>query len=173
MRGLLLEPVLADVEALNERALRAAEPLPVTKLSLPALARVAADYAVLPSGGALGFGCGPLVVVRADSRLGTLGDLAEATLAIPGRQTTAFLLASSLAPAAREVVPLRFHEVMPAVAAGRCEIGGGWLGWQYTRGRRAPSWASRAGTVLAVEPGRRSRRVIIQNISSAVAIVSV
>ncbi|MGB3966856.1 MAG: MqnA/MqnD/SBP family protein, partial [Planctomycetota bacterium] len=119
-----LLPELADIEALNERAICGRDPLPVTKLSLPALAAVIDHYAVLPSGAALGFHCGPLVVCREQAPLRGLGDLAAARVAIPGRHTTAFLLLSALTPAApREVVPMRFDEVMPAVARGDCDAG--------------------------------------------------
>lgn len=120
---LQFEPWLADIESLNERAVAGVDPLPVTKLSLPALARVADRYAVLASGAALGFGCGPLVVVRADSRLQTGADLRRARVAIPGRHTTAFLLLSALLPTPSECVPMRFEQVMPAVASGECDAG--------------------------------------------------
>src|SRR3712207_7546111 len=46
-------------------------------------------YALLPCGGALGRGCGPLVLT-ADGRT----DLAGATVAVPGDRTTAYLLRS-------------------------------------------------------------------------------
>lgn len=119
-----LQPELLDIEALNERAVAGRDPLPVTKLSLPALARVLDRYAVLPSGSALGFGCGPLVVCRDDAPWRTLADLGGARVAIPGRHTTAFLLLSSLSPRPpREVVPMRFEQVMPAVARGDCDAG--------------------------------------------------
>ncbi|MCU0867224.1 MAG: 1,4-dihydroxy-6-naphthoate synthase [Planctomycetes bacterium] len=119
-----LVPELFDIEALNERALDPALAPPVTKLSLPALARGLDRYAVLPSGSALGFGCGPLVVCRDDAPLRTLADLAGARVAIPGRHTTAFLLLSSLSPCAPgAVVPMRFEQVMPAVARGDCDAG--------------------------------------------------
>ena len=119
--GAPLEPVMADIEALNERAVRGDDPLEVTKLSLPALARCVDDYAVLGSGAALGFGVGPLVVAR-DPEL-SLERLADARVAVPGRHTTAFLLMSSLLPAPREVVAMRFDEVMPAVESGACDAG--------------------------------------------------
>jgi 1,4-dihydroxy-6-naphthoate synthase len=120
---LALEPVLADIETLNERAVARREPLPVTKLSLPALAAVLDEYAVLPSGAALGFGCGPLVVCREGATFRTLADLAGARVAIPGRNTTAFLLLSMFAVAPRACVPMRFDQVMPAVARGDCDAG--------------------------------------------------
>lgn len=116
-----LTPELADIEALNERAVRGDDPLPVTKLSLPALARCVDRYAVLASGAALGFGCGPLLVCRDASF--RLEDLANAKVAIPGKHTTAFLLMSSLLPAAKDIVAMRFDEVMSAVAAGSCDAG--------------------------------------------------
>lgn len=119
-----LLPELADIEALNERAIAGRDALPLTKLSLPALARVADRYAVLPSGAALGHGCGPLVVCREGARWRDLHDLAAARVAIPGRHTTAFLLLCALAAKApRECVPMRFDEVMPAVARGDCDAG--------------------------------------------------
>src|SRR5262245_37617645 len=121
--GMALVPALADIEALNERAVAGRDPLPVTKLSVPALARVADRYAVLPAGSALGFGCGPLVVCRKDAPLRSLADLATARVAIPGRHTTAFLLLASLAPAPREQVPMRFDAIIPAVARGDCDAG--------------------------------------------------
>ena len=119
-----LEPVLADIEALNERALAADEALPVTKLSLPALARALDRYAVLPSGAALGFGCGPLVVAATASRYHQLSDLAAARIAIPGHHTTAFLLLRVLLPNIRfDAVPMRFDQVPLAVARRQCDAG--------------------------------------------------
>ncbi len=114
---------LADIESLNERAIADRDPLPVTKLSIPALARVADRYVALPSGAALGFGCGPLVVCRAGSPLRSLADLGEARVAIPGHSTTAHLLLSALAPAPREVVAMTFDRVMPVVASGEFDAG--------------------------------------------------
>lgn len=119
-----LDPVLADIETLNERAIAGRDPLPVTKLSIPALARAVERYVALPAGAALGHGCGPLVVCREDSPLRGVDDLAGARVAIPGRATTAFLLLASLAPGlAAECVAMRFDRVMPAVAAGEFDAG--------------------------------------------------
>lgn len=118
--GVACEPVLDDIEALNQRALGASR-LPITKLSLPALARCLDDYAVLSAGAALGFGCGPLLVAR---RGGVdLDGLVDARVAIPGEQTTAFLLMSSLLPRPREVVPMRFDRILEQIAAGVCDAG--------------------------------------------------
>ena len=59
-RGYGFEPVLEDVETLNLWASEAR--LPVTKLSFAALGQLLPKYALLPSGAALGRGCGPLLV---------------------------------------------------------------------------------------------------------------
>ena len=57
-----------DIEVLNRRALGLdpRSPLPVTKVSVAALAHLTRDYAVLDAGAALGRGCGPLVLRRRD-----------------------------------------------------------------------------------------------------------
>ena len=127
--GLRLE-LLDDIEALNRRATGdAGARLDVTKLSVPALARVVDDYAVLDAGSALGFSCGPLVVQRGDeasvSRDGehNLAALRGRRIAIPGQNTTAFLLFRMFAGAEFEFVPLRFEQIMPAVARGDCDAG--------------------------------------------------
>jgi 1,4-dihydroxy-6-naphthoate synthase len=119
-----VEPWLADIETLNARAVDGRDPLEVTKLSLPALARALDRYAVLPAGAALGFGCGPLVVCRDGAPLRDLAAAARARIAIPGVHTTAYLLLTILAGAPpANVVAMPFHEVMPAVAQGRCDAG--------------------------------------------------
>jgi len=56
------EPVLADVETLNQWAFK--KRLDVTKLSFFALGLVQESYGLLYSGGALGRGCGPILVAR-------------------------------------------------------------------------------------------------------------
>lgn len=121
----LLASAVEDIEALNRRAVdRVWPPLAVTKLSLPALARVADRYAVLPAGAALGRGCGPLVVRRGeDDGLATLAHLAGKRVAIPGANTTAFLLFSLFAPRDCRFVATRFEQVMPMVARGECDAG--------------------------------------------------
>ncbi len=117
--GYSIAPWLADIEALNERAL-ASDPLAVTKLSVHGYAYAADRYTLLRSGAALGRGCGPLVVARQD---GDLARLAGRRVAIPGRYTTAHLLLRIFAPQTIEVVPMRFEAIMPAVAAGDVDAG--------------------------------------------------
>ncbi len=110
-------PCLEDVETLNEWAL--AGRLDVTKLSFHAYGLVRDRYALLASGGALGRGCGPLLVQRPGQPL----DLGRATVAIPGRYTTAALLLRLYAPEVGGLRCLRFDQIMPAVAAGEVDAG--------------------------------------------------
>ncbi|HLQ39226.1 MAG TPA: 1,4-dihydroxy-6-naphthoate synthase [Planctomycetota bacterium] len=122
--GFRLLPRLEDIESLNRRVVEGLSPLPVTKLSIPALAHACSGYAVLSAGAALGFGCGPLVVRRADDlTIGTLAALRGRRIAIPGFHTTAFLLLGLFGPRQAHWLPMRFDEVMPAVARGDADAG--------------------------------------------------
>ena len=113
-----VRPVLLDIEELN-RAAQLGE-LELTKLSVGALPSVAGRYAMLRSGAALGHGCGPLVVARSER---SLPEALEGRLAIPGRQTTAFLLLRLLGGEPAEPVELRFDRILDAVAGGDVDAG--------------------------------------------------
>lgn len=115
-----VRPVLLDIEELNQRA-KLAE-LDLTKVSVGALAAVTGEYEILRSGGALGYGAGPLVVAREPI---SLAQAVSGRIAIPGRDTTAFMLLGLLAPesAGAEVVELRFDRILDAVASGEVDAG--------------------------------------------------
>ena len=112
----------ADVDVTNTAAEKGEFDL--VKVSYAALPWLLDDYHLLPCGGALGRGCGPLVLTRDDGRFAG-GDLTGATVAVPGDRTTAYLLfrlwSQRRPPAHIEVVP--FHQIMPGVAAGRFDAG--------------------------------------------------
>ena len=112
------KPVLADVETLNQWALE--ERLEVTKLSFAALGTVRNSYGLLPSGGALGRGCGPLLVAR---RGGTLAGLDSGVVAAPGNFTTARLLLSLFCGRTPQFEQMIFSDVMPAVERGDADYG--------------------------------------------------
>jgi 1,4-dihydroxy-6-naphthoate synthase len=116
--GYAFEPVLEDVETLNQWAL--AGKLAMTKASFGVLGAVRSQYWCLRSGGALGRGCGPLVVAREPQ---TLGELARKPIAVPGLHTTANSLLDLRLGRAAERVPMVFHEIMPAVARGDLDAG--------------------------------------------------
>ncbi len=108
----------ADIDVLNQRAERA-EPQ-IVKVSYGALPWLLSDYVLLGAGGALGRGCGPLVL----SLSGSVGS--SVTVAVPGLKTTAYLL-FRLWAAERgldvTIVVLPFEQIMPAVAEGSVDAG--------------------------------------------------
>ena len=112
-----VEPVLLDIEELNRRA-HTGE-LDLTKLSFGAVAGAGAGkrYRLLRSGAALGRGVGPLIVAVEER------PLAGARIAIPGRETTAYLLLRLAEPDLGEVVELRYDRILGAVAAGEVDAG--------------------------------------------------
>jgi 1,4-dihydroxy-6-naphthoate synthase len=120
--GIHFEAVMADIEALNERAMGEAR-LPITKLSASAAFELGSEYVVLSAGAALGRGCGPLVVRRSEhGDLERLDQLSGSRVAIPGDLTTANLLLRLFA-AGFQPVKMRFDEIMPAVELGVVDAG--------------------------------------------------
>lgn len=113
-----ITPVLLDIEELNRRAHDGAFAL--TKLSVGAFAAVGARYRLLRSGAALGHGVGPLVVAR-DAK--PLAEAVRGTIAIPGRETTAYRLLRLAAPALGQVVEMRYDRILQAVESG--DVGAG------------------------------------------------
>jgi 1,4-dihydroxy-6-naphthoate synthase len=113
-----VEPVLLDIAELNRRA--AGAELELSKLSFGAAAASGDRFRLLRSGAALGHGVGPLVVARGP---GSLADAVAGRIAVPGRETTAFLLLRLAVPALGEVVELRYDRILDAVAAGEVDAG--------------------------------------------------
>lgn len=80
-----LQFVYHDVQTLNEMV-RAGE-IDIAKISCGVLPEVLGQYALLRSGGAMGYGCGPLLLSSVDGQF-----RADAETWLPGRDTTAALL---------------------------------------------------------------------------------
>ncbi len=112
------EPVLLDIEELNQRATMGE--LQLTKLSFGVAAAAGDRYRLLRSGAALGRGVGPLVVAREP---GSLEGAAAGRIGVPGRGTTAFLLLRLAAPTLGGVVELRYDRILDAVVAGEVDAG--------------------------------------------------
>ena len=110
--------VLEDIETLNRLAMTGQ--LDMTKISFHALALMRDRYCLLHSGGALGRGCGPLVV--APDALDP-DDLLGKRIAIPGRLTTAALLLRLFNPALTDLAVMPFHEIMDAAQQGDVDAG--------------------------------------------------
>ncbi|SDW95303.1 1,4-dihydroxy-6-naphthoate synthase [Paenibacillus sp. CF384] len=115
----------ADIDVTNNWAAKGAGP-EILKISYAALPWVLDDYALLPCGGALGRGCGPLVLTKGEA--GNPAALAGKRIAVPSDRSTAYLLfrlwAAQLVPDGNmEIVVMPFHEIMPAVRDGSIDAG--------------------------------------------------
>ncbi len=113
--GLEIEHVLADIETLNREALKGT--YEVSAVSFHAYPYVADKYLVLPSGGSVGEGYGPIVVAKEH-----LEDLRGKRVAIPGRLTTAYLVLKLYEPDFEEVL-FPFDKVLDAVVDGIVDAG--------------------------------------------------
>jgi 5,8-dihydroxy-2-naphthoate synthase len=113
-----LEVTFADIDVTNSAAERGE--YDIAKVSYAALPWLLDDYALLPSGGALGRGCGPLVLTREP-----MPSLDGRTVAVPSERSTAYLLfrlwAVGQRPARIDVVP--FTSIMPGVRDGAYDAG--------------------------------------------------
>lgn len=114
-----VDVVLDDVEALNIAARSGRHEL--TKVSYGAIPYLLDSYRILRAGGALGRGCGPLVVARTARDLASFD--ADAVFAIPGRMTTAYLLLRLALGREPNVREIRFDAIVDAVAAGDVDAG--------------------------------------------------
>jgi 1,4-dihydroxy-6-naphthoate synthase len=117
-RGLEFDVELLDVETLNERLL--AGDFDVCKASFHAALLAADDVVVLPSGSALGFGVGPLLLAAAPGTRPT--DSGQLTLC-PGRHTTAALLFDLFHPRTSRIEHVVFSEIMPRLEGRTADFG--------------------------------------------------
>lgn len=117
--SLKFKEILLDVETLNQKALSAE--LDITKVSFHAFGHLRDKYALLRSGGAMGRGCGPLVVARTETGMDALKGK---RIAIPGKLTTALLLLQLYNPAVSvNIVVMPFDKILAAVKDGIVDAG--------------------------------------------------
>jgi 1,4-dihydroxy-6-naphthoate synthase len=115
--GLKFHHTLCDIETLNRRALEGH--YDVTAISFHAYPYLQEKYALLPSGGSVGEGYGPMVVATRPLKP---EQLADELIAVPGTMTTAYLALKLFAPQLRtEVVP--FDQIIPQIVAGKYSAG--------------------------------------------------
>ncbi len=116
--GLKFKHTLCDIETLNRRAMDDAH-YDVTAVSFHAYPYIQERYTLLPSGGSVGEGYGPMVVA---TKVFTLDEIKQVKIAVPGTLTTAYLALKLFAPSAEtEVVP--FDQIIPQVLEGKYEAG--------------------------------------------------
>jgi 1,4-dihydroxy-6-naphthoate synthase len=115
--GLGFRHIIEDIETLNRRAMNAE--LDVTAISIHAYAHALDHYALLASGASMGDNYGPLVIAREPM---SINELSGATIAIPGKMTTAYLtLRLCLGDVETVVVP--FDKIMGSVERGEVRAG--------------------------------------------------
>lgn len=122
-----LDVTYADVDVTNDLAIQSDE-YDLLKVSCAVLPSVLEKYALLPCGGALGKGCGPLVLVphREHDQDPTL--LVGKRVAVPSERSTAYLLfrlwaAEKIPEGIGEIQVMPFHQIMPAVRDGQVDAG--------------------------------------------------
>jgi len=116
--GLEFDPVLEDVETLNQWAMQGK--LDITKLSFPAYFKSLNKYILLHSGSALGKGVGPLLI---SNKKQDTKNVEGNSIAIPGLNTTANMLLSFAFPKAKNKIPVLFSEIEDTVISGKTELG--------------------------------------------------
>ena len=128
-RGLDFEVALEDVETLNQWALQ--EKFDFTKISYAVLPLLLNNYQVLESGGALGKGVGPLLIMNSELRIKndakniqhSTFNIQHYQIAIPGENTTAHLLFSLAYPHAINKIFMAFNEIEDYVVANKNALG--------------------------------------------------
>ena len=115
--GFLVSHVLKDIEALNQEARRGT--YEVTAISFHAYPYVADTYALMPCGGSIGDGYGPLLVARDEL---APHEVVSQLVAVPGTLTSAYLALKLFAPRVEtRVVP--FDRILEEVQTGRADVG--------------------------------------------------
>ena len=117
-RGFEFEPVVADIQTLNEWSLEGR--LEVTAMSAATYPRVHDRYALLPHGASFGSGYGPVVVAR--EKL-SLDELRNEEIVVPGKLTTAFLVLQMALGGEFPCRVMPFDEILDEVASGRARVG--------------------------------------------------
>ncbi|WP_209809840.1 1,4-dihydroxy-6-naphthoate synthase [Ammoniphilus resinae] len=119
-----LDVTYADIDITNYLATQS-DSMDILKISYAALPWVLSEYALLPCGGALGRGCGPLLLTKGET---DPRELSKLRVAIPSERSTAYLLfrlwaAQKVPGGVGEIVILPFDHIMPAVRDGQVDAG--------------------------------------------------
>ena len=117
--GLRFTHTLSDIETLNRKAMDGNGAYDVTAISFHAYPYIQEHYALLPSGGSVGEGYGPMIVAK---RAFSEESIQRKRIAIPGKLTTAYLVLNLFAPGIEtDVVP--FDQIIPELLEGKHEAG--------------------------------------------------
>ncbi|MGE3801021.1 MAG: menaquinone biosynthesis family protein [Candidatus Kapaibacterium sp.] len=118
--GLTFQPVTDDTQSLNDLALSGR--VDVTAISVAAWPLIAEHYLLLPHGGSVGRGYGPVIVATEERGVSELNGM---RLATPGNRTTAHLVTKLIAPEAEMTpVPITPYEaIFEAIESGDVDAG--------------------------------------------------
>jgi 1,4-dihydroxy-6-naphthoate synthase len=117
--GLRFTHTLCDIETLNQNARQGEGLYDVTAISFHAYPYIQENYALLPSGGSVGDGYGPMIVAN---KTYSQSEIKKKRIAVPGTLTTAYLVLRLFAPGIEtDVVP--FDQIIPEVLEGKYEAG--------------------------------------------------
>lgn len=115
--GLRFTHTLCDIETLNRKAREGV--YDVTAISFHAYPYIQDHYALMPCGGSVGEGYGPMIVAP---RAYSASEVKKKRIAVPGTLTTAYLVLKLFAPGIEtDVVP--FDQIIPQIAEGKHEAG--------------------------------------------------
>ena len=115
--GLKFDHTLCDIETLNRKAMDGV--YDVTAISFHAYPYIQDHYALMPSGGSVGEGYGPMII---STKPLTQAQVKRANIAVPGTMTTAYLVLKLFAPHVQTTV-VPFDQIIPRVLAGKYEAG--------------------------------------------------
>jgi 1,4-dihydroxy-6-naphthoate synthase len=118
-KGLDFEVHLEDVQTLNNFALE--NRFDFSKISYGVMPLLLETHTLLNSGGAMGNGVGPLLICK-DPNI-TPDEVNHLRIAIPGKNTTAYLLFSYVYPNAKNISFYVFNEIEAAVLSGEVDAG--------------------------------------------------
>ena len=118
-KGLDFEVHLEDVQTLNNFALE--NRFDFSKISYGVMPLLLETHTLLNSGGAMGNGVGPLLICK-DPNI-TPDKVNHLRIAIPGKNTTAYLLFSYVYPNAKNISFYVFNEIEAAVLSGEVDAG--------------------------------------------------
>jgi 1,4-dihydroxy-6-naphthoate synthase len=117
--GLRFTHTLCDIETLNQKARQGDGVYDVTAISFHAYPYIQDNYALMPCGGSVGDGYGPMIVATQGF---SPNEVKHKKIAIPGTLTTAYLALRLFAPGIETAV-VPFDQIIPQVVEGKYEAG--------------------------------------------------
>ena len=116
--GFSFDVKLSDIEKLNQQAINGE--LDITKISFGVYLRIKDTYELLTAGSALGIGVGPLLISKKEF---SNPQKEIKTVAIPGKNTTAYFLFKMFYPELNDIREIIFYDIERAVLEGEVDAG--------------------------------------------------